>query len=488
MSFRVAESLLKFRSQIDAMAPGRDKSNDGTIGDTSHQARKSDHNPNSDGVVTAIDITNDPAHGVNAGELAELLRLSKDSRIKYVISNRRIFSSQVEPWQWRPYNGANAHTHHVHLSVVGDKVLYDDTRSWPIEPRAKVVEPPQERGSRRCTNITATVFGGASEFELSRYDGHVIGEDELGVALPFFFRGPRPKVRVINPATGKSVVCDVVDLGPWNTNDPYWETGSRPQAESGIARDGRKTNLAGIDLTPATARAVGIDGKGQVDWEFASPSEVDRGPQIMVDGLMQRLEQLERLITARRGDTPFRPPGDLPIIRPPGDLTIFRRPGDIPIPTDPNDIGAWLERLVTLVGKLQAQGTTTIPSSGSPQTEQLRKALEVLTAIMAPGTDGKPGALGQVNGALGQTLGNLLNGKKTAIGVIGSALTPLLSAVPAASGLGKVLALLTPAIVPATVGLSPFVMPIFLAIAAWGILGKFEKWAQGTAPPPKPTK
>jgi hypothetical protein len=479
MSFRVAESLLKFRSQIDAMAPGRDKSNDGTIGDTSHQARKSDHNPNGDGVVTAMDITNDPGHGVNAGEIAELLRLSKDSRIKYVISNRRIFSSQVEPWQWRPYNGANAHTHHVHLSVVGDKGLYDDTRPWPIEPRAKVVEPSQERGSRRCSNITATVFGGASEFELSRYDGHVIGEDEFGVALPFFFRGPRPRVRVANSATGRSVVCDVVDLGPWNTSDPYWETGTRPQAESGIARDGRKTNLAGIDLTPAAARALGIDGKGQVDWEFVSPSEVDRGPQILVDGLMQRLEQLERLISVRRDDTPFRP--DLPIFRPPGDLTIFRRPGDIPVPTNPNDIGAWLERLVTLVGKLQAPGT--IPSSGLPQTEQLRKALDVLTTIIDPATNAKPEALGQVNGALGLTLGNLLNGKKTAIGIMGAGLTSILSSVPAASGLGKVLALLTPAI-----GLSPFAMPIFLAIAAWGVLGKFEKWAQGTAPLPKPAK
>ena len=135
---------------------------------------------------------------------------------------------------------------------------------------------------------------------------------------------------------------------------------------------------------------------------------------------------------------------------------------------------------MTLVGRLQAPGTATIPPSGSPQTEQLRKALEVLTAIIAPGTDGKPGALGQVNGALGLTLGNLLNGKKTAIGIIGSALTPILSAVPAGSGLGQVLALLTP------VGLSPFAMPIFLAIAAWGILGKFEKWAQGTAPPQSP--
>ena len=28
-------------------------------------------------------------------------------------------------------------------------------------------------------------------------------------------------------------------------------------------------------------------------------------------------------------------------------------------------------------------------------------------------------------------------------------------------------------------------LPIFLGLAAWGVLGKMEKWAQGTAPPPK---
>jgi hypothetical protein len=475
MNFRVAESLLKFRSQIDAIAPVRDKSNDGTIGDTSHQARKSDHNPNKDGVVTAIDITNDPSHGVDAGQIAEMLRLSKDLRIKYVISNRRIFSSQVTPWQWRPYNGANAHTHHVHLSVADDKALYDDTQPWQIEPRAKVVEPPQDRLSKRFVNITATVFGGDSEFKRSRYDGHVISEDELGVALPSFFRGTRPKVRVTNPVTGKSVVCDIVDPGPWNTNDPYWETGGRPQAESGTARDGRTTNFAGIDLTPAAARAIGIDSKGKVEWEFVSPSEVRpslEGP--LADGLMQRLQQLEHLIIAekaRRDDSQFRSPGE---------VTMFRPPREVAAPTGPNDIGAWLERLMTLVGRLQNQGTTTAPASASQQTEQLRKAVELLTAILAPGTDGKSLPLGQVNGALGETLGNLLNGKKTAIGILGTALTSVLSQVPAGSGLGQVLASLTPA-----VGLSPFAMPIFLAMSAWGVLGKFEKWAQGNAPPPR---
>ena len=107
------------------------------------------------------------------------------------------------------------------------------------------------------------MFGGSSEFKRSGYDDHVITDDELGVALPFHFGGTRPKVRVFNPVNGASVVCDIVDVGPWNTNDPYWETGGRPQAESGMARDGRRTNLAGIDLTPAAARQLGIDGQGR---------------------------------------------------------------------------------------------------------------------------------------------------------------------------------------------------------------------------------
>ena len=86
MGFRVAKSLLALRDQVDASAPHRDKSSDGTIGDLSHQSRKSDHNPIASGVVTAMDITNDPAHGVVARDIAEMLRISQDLRIKYVIS------------------------------------------------------------------------------------------------------------------------------------------------------------------------------------------------------------------------------------------------------------------------------------------------------------------------------------------------------------------------------------------------------------------
>jgi len=134
--FRVAKSILTLRDQIDKMAPGRDKSNDGTIGDTSSQARKSDHNPNSDGVVTAIDITHDPSHGVDAGAIVEALRASRDPRIKYIIWNRRTFSSEVNPWEWRPYTGPNPAENHFHLSVVSDQLLYDDeSKLWMISAR-----------------------------------------------------------------------------------------------------------------------------------------------------------------------------------------------------------------------------------------------------------------------------------------------------------------------------------------------------------------
>lgn len=131
---RIARSLDVLRAQIDARHPDRSKVSDGWIGDAGHTARPSDHNPNSAGVVTALDITHDPAHGADTRALAEVLRVRKDPRIKYVISNGRIFSSLVSPWQWRPYIGANKHAHHIHVSVIGDAAFYDLDSPWALDP------------------------------------------------------------------------------------------------------------------------------------------------------------------------------------------------------------------------------------------------------------------------------------------------------------------------------------------------------------------
>src|SRR5689334_16454379 len=98
---RLAKSLVILIDDVTQKFPGRNTRNDGTIGDVAHQHRVSDHNP-SRGIVTALDITHDPAHGFDAGAFAESLRQNRDHRIKYVIFNGRIFSSKQDAWEWRP--------------------------------------------------------------------------------------------------------------------------------------------------------------------------------------------------------------------------------------------------------------------------------------------------------------------------------------------------------------------------------------------------
>jgi peptidoglycan hydrolase-like protein with peptidoglycan-binding domain len=158
----------------------------------------------------------------------------------------------------------------------------------------------------------------------------------------------------------------------------------------------------------------------------------------------------------------------------------LRPTGPGPIPSGPTDLIALLERLVMLIEKLKGMRPMMDPSSGLSPTDRLRKTLDLLQAILSPGAAGKMQPLGQVNGALGQTIGNLLDGKKTAIGLLGAVATPLLTKASETATLGPLLGALTPAI-----GLSGFALPVFLGLTAWGVLGKMEKWSHGTAPPPR---
>jgi hypothetical protein len=141
--WRVAKALLRFREQVNALAPGRSKASDGTIGDTNHQNRNSDHNPHVTdagvGVVTAMDITHHPAGGCDAAKIAQSLVASRDQRIKYIIWNRKIVASYPaggQPaWTWRPYAGRNPHDHHVHISVLGAKAQFDSQNDWAVQVR-----------------------------------------------------------------------------------------------------------------------------------------------------------------------------------------------------------------------------------------------------------------------------------------------------------------------------------------------------------------
>ena len=132
MTWRVAGGLDVLLRELDAAAPKRSRVSDGSIGDAAHASGDSDHNPwvkdGATGVVTARDFTHDPAHGADMHGFSDALRASRDSRIKYIVWNRRIMSSTIAPWTWRPYLGSNPHTSHLHLSVQPSKYLYDSTR------------------------------------------------------------------------------------------------------------------------------------------------------------------------------------------------------------------------------------------------------------------------------------------------------------------------------------------------------------------------
>jgi hypothetical protein len=142
---------------------------------------------------------------------------------------------------------------------------------------SKAPPAPVGQGEQWILGITATVFGGGTDPNQSAYDGHEITDTEIGCSFPCHYPKPLPLVRIRNTATGRSLDnVSPVDVGPWNTRDDWLRAGRRPQAEQQhashtIADDGRiPSNDAGIDLTPAAARALGIDGKGKVDVQLVT--------------------------------------------------------------------------------------------------------------------------------------------------------------------------------------------------------------------------
>lgn len=128
MAYHLADSLSALRGEVNALWPDRSKVSDGWIGDTSHQARKSDHNPdwdapgNRNGVVRALDIT---VSGVDVDLL--LKHTTNDSRVSYVIHNRRIYTHDRG---WYKYNGSNPHVTHVHVSIAHSATAENDVKKW----------------------------------------------------------------------------------------------------------------------------------------------------------------------------------------------------------------------------------------------------------------------------------------------------------------------------------------------------------------------
>jgi hypothetical protein len=138
---------------------------------------------------------------------------------------------------------------------------------------------PEQVEASPQANIVSTEFGGGNEAGMPSAYGGTVDPNRPQASLPA--RVPRSKrqIRVSNPANGRSVVCLVNDVGPWNTHDAYWDNGRRPAAESQHqnhqpAENGHvPSNAAGLDLTPAAMLALGVAGpintrQVTVNWQF----------------------------------------------------------------------------------------------------------------------------------------------------------------------------------------------------------------------------
>ena len=141
--------LVQLRAEFDALAPGRSRASDGWIGDAAHAAETSDHNPDETGAVPihdadkinevhAIDVDNAGPwpDGVSMETIVQHLlarcRYGEETRLRYVIYNRRIWSAS-RGWNTERYTGASAHTEHAHFSASYDNNLEATTASWHLE-------------------------------------------------------------------------------------------------------------------------------------------------------------------------------------------------------------------------------------------------------------------------------------------------------------------------------------------------------------------
>jgi hypothetical protein len=120
---RATPAALAVLRQATALAPKRKKVSDGLLPSAAHRKANptSDHNTG-----LAVDLTHDPAHGIDCAVIFE--KLKEDARVKYLIFQGKIWSKEKSKLGNRRYTGNNPHNKHLHISI--ESAMGADTSPW----------------------------------------------------------------------------------------------------------------------------------------------------------------------------------------------------------------------------------------------------------------------------------------------------------------------------------------------------------------------
>jgi hypothetical protein len=120
---RATPAALAVLRQATALQPKRKKASDGLLPSAAHlkASPNSDHNTG-----LAVDLTHDPANGIDCKEIFE--KLKEDKRVSYLIFEGKIWSKEKSKLGNRRYTGSNPHNKHLHISINASGAT--DTSPW----------------------------------------------------------------------------------------------------------------------------------------------------------------------------------------------------------------------------------------------------------------------------------------------------------------------------------------------------------------------
>lgn len=253
----LAPTLVILRATVNSRWPNRSKASDGWIGDPAHQATVSDHNPNSRGVVCAIDITVD---GIDPMAVVEAAKAHPSTN--YIIYNRVIWTRSGNGWQANRYTGSNPHDKHVHVSIKQTVAAENNQTPWNLGGGGSTPAPSTGTWQTRLAASLPEIKAGGQALASVKRVQRFLNIDAAGLAVDGVF-GPATTAAVKRFQGAKGLTADGI-VGPktWGALLGAMSTVQRTSTGLDVKHVQALLNVFGYGVTvdgdfgPATQAAV----------------------------------------------------------------------------------------------------------------------------------------------------------------------------------------------------------------------------------------